>query len=71
MEEILEKLYTYKEAMEHFQISRATMYRLLQSGQLVGKKLGGEWRFTKEQMDAALRPAPMIVESEQGEETTS
>ncbi len=40
-------LLTFQEAAELLRVSRATMYRLLDSGQLVGHKVGRAWRFYK------------------------
>ncbi len=40
-------LLTFQEAADLLRISRATMYRLLASGQLVGHKVGRGWRFYK------------------------
>ena len=38
-------LLTFQEAAELLRVSRATMYRLLDSGQLVGHKVDRAWRF--------------------------
>ncbi len=40
-------LLTFQEAAELLRVSRATMYRLINSGQLVGHKVGRGWRFYK------------------------
>ena len=40
-------LLTFQEAAELLRVSRATMYRLLASGDLVGHKVGRGWRFYK------------------------
>lgn len=40
-------LLTFQEAAELLRVSRATMYRLLASGQIVGHKVGRSWRFYK------------------------
>lgn len=40
-------LLTFQEAADLLRVSRATMYRLLASGQLVGHKVGRGWRFYK------------------------
>lgn len=68
----LEKLYTFREAMDYLRLSRSTLQRLLDTGQIIGRKIGGTWRFTKQEMDAALHPSSIVVEKpEQGEETAS
>jgi excisionase family DNA binding protein len=40
-------LLTFKEAEAFLRVSRATVYRLLWSGQLIGHKVGKGWRFYK------------------------
>lgn len=38
-------LLTFKEAMRFLRISRSTLYRLMWSNKLTGKKVGNTWRF--------------------------
>lgn len=45
-------LLTFQEAAELLRVSRATMYRLLDSGRLVGHKVGRGWRFYKTDLHA-------------------
>ncbi len=45
-------LLTFQEAAELLRVSRATLYRLLDSGQLVGHKVGRAWRFYKRDIHA-------------------
>jgi excisionase family DNA binding protein len=40
-------LLTFQEAADLLRVSRATLYRLLASDQLVGHKVGRGWRFYK------------------------
>lgn len=40
-------LLTFQEAAALLRVSRATMYRLMSSGQLTGHKVGRGWRFYK------------------------
>lgn len=40
-------LLTFKEVEDFLRVSRATVYRLLGSGQLTGHKVGKGWRFYK------------------------
>ncbi len=40
-------LLTFQEAAQLLRVSRATLYRLLESGRLVGHKVGRGWRFYK------------------------
>lgn len=45
-------LLTFQEAAHILRVSRATLYRLLGSGQLVGHKVGRSWRFYKTDLHA-------------------
>ncbi len=45
-------LLTFQEAAELLRVSRATMHRWLASGQLMGHKVGGRWRFYKTDLHA-------------------
>jgi excisionase family DNA binding protein len=45
-------LLTFQEAAEFLRVSRATLYRLLDSGQLVRHKVGGAWPFYKTDLHA-------------------
>jgi excisionase family DNA binding protein len=47
-------LLTFQEAAELLRVSRATMYRLLASGQLKGHKVGARWRFYKAELHAFI-----------------
>jgi excisionase family DNA binding protein len=58
----LEPLYTFKEAMHYLRVSRSTLWRLMSAQKVQGRKVGGTWRFTKEDLDLVSRPA-----AEQGE----
>lgn len=53
-------LLTFQEAAQILRVSRATLYRLLGSGQLVGHKVGRNWRFYKADIHAfvAAHSAP-------------
>ena len=44
-------LYNSAEAMEILQISRATLHNYLKGGKLNGTKIGGSWRFSKEDIE--------------------
>lgn len=48
----------FKSAMEYLRTSRSTIYRLMWSGQLHGKKVGvglGTWRFSRAALQACMR----------------
>ncbi len=40
-----ETLLTFKEAMSYLRVSRSTIYRLMETGQFTGHKVGNTWRF--------------------------
>jgi excisionase family DNA binding protein len=54
MEERMEKCYTPKDLSEKFNVSEATIRRLLDSDQMEGNKIGGQWRVTQDQLDRYL-----------------
>ncbi|MER3404976.1 MAG: hypothetical protein C4345_14465 [Chloroflexota bacterium] len=45
------------EAMEFLRISRSKLYRLIESGQLPGYKVGSTWVFYKRDLRALVKPA--------------
>ncbi len=49
-----ETLYTFKEAMSYLRVSRSTIYRLMGSGQLTGRKVGSTWRFFQTDLHACI-----------------
>ena len=51
----LETLLTFKEAMKYLRVSRSTLLRLMTSGQLIGHKLGGTWRFYASDLQSAVQ----------------
>jgi PTS system nitrogen regulatory IIA component len=44
-------LLTLKQVADHLQLSERTLYRLLQRGELPGRKIGGQWRFRLSEID--------------------
>jgi len=54
----MQELFTTEEAMGYLKISRATLYRLMQSGQLTAHTLGegGSLRFKFGDLQACLQP---------------
>ncbi|MBI4494678.1 MAG: helix-turn-helix domain-containing protein [Chloroflexi bacterium] len=56
-----ELLLSFNEAVEYLRTSRTTLYRLMYSGRLVGRKVGRKWVFYKGDLKglldhAGLRP---------------
>ncbi len=57
----MENDFKFTEAMQHLRVSRSTLNRFLESGQLTGYKVGHTWRFTKDALNQCKRwtPTPM------------
>ena len=51
-------LLTFEEAAALLRVSRATMYRLLESGRLVGHKVGRGWRFYRTDLHSFVTASP-------------
>lgn len=48
------KLMNFNEAKLYLNTSRATLYRLIQTGKVPASKFGGQWRFSKERLNKWL-----------------
>ncbi len=48
-------LLTFKEAMGYLRVSRSTLYRLMESRQCTGHKVGSTWRFYREDLRACIQ----------------
>lgn len=57
MEEVSKQVYRVEEVAVIMDMSTATIYRLLESGELDGVKLGGNWRIPKKVIDNLLTPS--------------
>ncbi len=44
-----------KELARYLGVAEITIYRLVEKGKIPGKKVGAQWRFLKEDVDAYLR----------------
>ena len=47
------ELPTTKQLQDLLKIDRTTIYRMLGDGRLAGVKVGNQWRFPKEEIDAS------------------
>ncbi len=45
---------TMEEIAEYLKVSKETIYKMAQKGQIPGSKLGSQWRFNKQIVDAWL-----------------
>ena len=57
-----DRLLTTRQVQEFLNVDRITVYRMVESGQIPGMKVGGQWRFSQTAIDEwlviALRAAP-------------
>ncbi|MHB9023784.1 MAG: ATPase, T2SS/T4P/T4SS family [Armatimonadota bacterium] len=56
-----EDLLTLNETIDFLGVSKQTLYRLMGRGQLKGIKVGRQWRFSKEDLDAYLQRGPVAT----------
>ncbi|MCB0695542.1 MAG: helix-turn-helix domain-containing protein [Saprospiraceae bacterium] len=45
---------TVKEVSEFLRIAESTVYRLVQEGEMPGRKVGGMWRFSRKSIETWL-----------------
>lgn len=50
----MEKLMTLEEVADYLRLSNDTIYRMANSGTIPASKVGNQWRFRKEDVDAWL-----------------
>jgi excisionase family DNA binding protein len=46
---------TISDLAEYLQVSKSSLYKLVQQGKVPGQKVGKHWRFHKEAVDAWLK----------------
>jgi excisionase family DNA binding protein len=49
---------TISDLSEYLQVSKSSLYKLVQSGKVPGQKVGKHWRFHKESIDSWLKALP-------------
>jgi len=49
---------TISELAEYLQVSKSSLYKLVQEGRVPGKKVGRHWRFHRETIEAWLKETP-------------
>lgn len=52
------------EVAEIMNVSRSTVYQLMQKGAIPAKKFGHQWRMSRAVLDAMLTPTPLTREKE-------
>lgn len=54
---------TVKEVSDYLRLAESTVYKLAREGKLPGRKVGGAWRFSRQQLEAwFIEPSEPIVE---------
>lgn len=46
--------YTVKQLSDYLQLSPSTIYTMARSGKLPAARIGGQWRFNKNEIDKSL-----------------
>lgn len=64
----LEKLYTVNDIAQMTQLSTRTIRRYLQSGELQGKKVGHQWRFTEKDLARFMDNSTIITALDEADE---
>jgi len=59
----MDTLMTFDDAKQYLKTSRATLYRLIQSGTLPASKMGRQWRFKKDRLDKWLEEHENVKEN--------
>lgn len=50
----MDDLLTAKQVQDYLQVDRTTVYRMLKDGRLTGVKVGQQWRFSRQEVEALL-----------------
>ncbi len=58
------EIMTVREISEYLKLAPSTIYRLTQSGEIPARKVGGTWRFSRNQIDRWLENPTKIAISE-------
>src|SRR6266511_3627367 len=59
----MNELLTAREVQDLLKIDRTTIYRMLKDGRLTGVKVGKQWRFARQELDALLSGDDAVDES--------
>jgi excisionase family DNA binding protein len=61
MTEHLDKVLTIEELAAYLKISKSSLYKLAQKGEVPGQKVGKHWRFRRDIIDQWLAESPFAV----------
>jgi len=64
MDDDVGTIMTIDELSDYLRVSKSTVYKLVQSGRLPGKKAGRQWRFHKNAIDEWLSTHPQEAVAE-------
>jgi excisionase family DNA binding protein len=53
---------TIDQLADYLQITKSTLYKLVQAGRVPGKKVGRQWRFHRDAVDSWLARGPDLSE---------
>lgn len=63
-----ETLLTFNETLQHLRISKSTLYRFMESGQLQGYKVGSTWRFYYNDVQGVIKARVQMGKFDTGKE---
>ena len=49
---------TVREVAEYLRLAESTVYRLAQDGEIPGRKIGGTWRFLRQELEGWIKQTP-------------
>ena len=52
------QIMTIREVSEYLRLGESTVYRLANDGKLPGRKIGGGWRFSRQELDRWVAQPP-------------
>lgn len=67
----MDDLLTTRQLQKLLQIDRTTIYRMLKDGRLTGVKVGNQWRFKRQDVEALLSEVPSLESDQPSESITS
>lgn len=59
----LDEVMTVHDVSQYLKLAESTIYRLVRRGELPGRKVGGAWRFSRQEVEDWLRKRPLPSET--------
>jgi excisionase family DNA binding protein len=66
----METLLTTRQLQDYLRVDRTTIYRMLRDGRLAGMRVGNQWRFAREAVDALMSGGLPIDHSSESQKKT-